>query len=40
VIAIESSRAVSRNSGVTGSKDGGFHDVMINKDGDGIEAIS
>jgi len=39
VITIEGSCAVSRNGGVTGSKDGSFSNIMINEDGDGIKTI-
>ena len=39
VIAIEGSRAVSGDGGVTRGKDGGFCNIVIYKDGDSIKAI-
>src|SRR5882724_7473051 len=39
VITIEGSCAVSRDGGVTGSKDGSFGNIMINEDSDGIKTI-
>jgi len=39
MITIEGSRAVSGDGGMTRGKDGGFRDIMINKDGDGVETI-
>ena len=39
VIVIKSSHAVSCNGGMTRGKDGGFCDIMINEDSDGVEAI-
>src|SRR5882724_10434231 len=39
VITIEGSCAVSRDGGVTGSKDGSFGKIMINEDSDGIKTI-
>ena len=39
VITIEGSRAVSSDGGMTRGKDGGFRDIMINKDGDGVKTI-
>jgi len=39
MITIEGSRAVSGDGGMAGSKDGSFRDIVINEDGDGVEAI-
>ena len=39
MITIEGSRAVSGDGGMTRGKDGSFCDIMINKDGDGVETI-
>jgi len=39
VITVEGSRAVSSDGGMTRGKDGGFRDIMVNKDGDGVETI-
>jgi len=39
MITIEGSCAVSRDGGVTGSKDGSFGNIMINEDSDGIKTI-
>ena len=39
MITIEGSRAVSGDSGMTRGKDGGFRNIVIDKDSDSVKAI-